>query len=63
MGRKGVSKRKPGQTRSKPMSSGITKRISSVRQADENQPTVSGKDVPNLVSDWKKKPSKGLSQS
>lgn len=59
MGRKGVSKRKPGQIRSKPMSSGTGKRISSAFQADENQPVVSGKDVPNLVSDWKKKPNKG----
>ena len=59
MGRKGVSKRKPGQTRSKPMSSGTAKRISSVLQTDENQPIVSVKDVPNLVSDWKKKPKKG----
>lgn len=58
MGRKGVSKRRPGQTRSKPMSSGFGKRISPALQADENQPTVSGKDVPNLVSDWKKKPDK-----
>lgn len=59
MGRKGVSKRKPGQTRSKPMSSGSAKRISSVLRVDENLPIVSGKDVPNLVSDWKKKLKKG----
>ncbi len=59
MGRKGVSKRKPSQTRSKPMSSGTAKRISSVLRIDENQPVVSVKDVPNLVSDWKKKPKKG----
>jgi len=59
MGRKGVSKRKPGQTRAKPMSSGTSKRISSVLRPDENQPTVSVKDVPTLVSDWKKKPKKG----
>lgn len=59
MGRKGVSKRKPGQTRSKPMTSGTGKRISSVLQADENQAIDSGKDVPNLDSDWKKKPKKG----
>lgn len=51
MGRKGVSKRKPGQTRSKPMSSGTAKRISSVLQVDENQPIGNGKDVPNLVLD------------
>lgn len=59
MGRKGVSKHKPGQTRSKPMSSGMTKRISSVLRADETQPIVSGKDAPNSVSDLKKKPVKG----
>lgn len=59
MGRKGVSKRKPGQTRSKPMSSGTAKRISSVLRVDENQPIVSGKDVPNLAPDWKKNPKKG----
>ncbi len=59
MGRKGVSKRKPSQTRPKPMSSGTAKRISSVLRTDENQPVVSVKDVPNLVSDWKKKPKKG----
>ncbi len=59
MGRKGVSKRKPGQTRTKPMSSGTARRISSVLRVDENQPIVSGKDAPALVSDWKKKPKKG----
>lgn len=59
MGRKGLSKRNPGWTRSKPMSSGITKKISSVLQTEKIQPSVSGKDVPNLVSGWKKKPNKG----
>jgi hypothetical protein len=41
------------------MSSGTARRISSVLRVDENQPIVSGKDAPALVSDWKKKPKKG----
>jgi len=58
MGRKGVSKRKPGQTRSRPMSSGTAKRISSVLQADETKPIVSVKDGLYPASDLKKKPKK-----
>ena len=58
MGPKGVSRRKPGPSRSRPMSSGMVKRISTVLRVDETQPVVSGKDVPDVVSDWKKKPNK-----
>lgn len=59
MGRKGVSKRKSGQTRSKPMSSGTAKKISTVLRVDEKQPIDGGKDVVNSVPDKKKNPRKG----
>lgn len=60
MGRKGVSKRKPSQTRPKPMTSGTANgRVSSIVAADETQPISSGKGGLNPVSDWKKKPKKG----
>jgi len=55
MGGKGVSKRKPGQTRSKPMASGIVKRKSPLLRADEDLSIHNNQDVPGLVSDSIKK--------
>ena len=60
MGRKGVSKRKSGQTRAKPMSSGPARRHPfPATKADEPQVISSGKDSQNPVTDQKKKPRKG----
>jgi hypothetical protein len=63
MGRKGVSKRKPGQTKSKLSSSdNASGSVSSVVQAGESQP-VTGKAVTStrrdINSDRKKNPKKG----
>jgi len=55
MGGKGVSKRKPGQPRSKPMASGIVKRKSPLLRADEDLSILNNQDVPGLVSDSIKK--------
>lgn len=62
MGRKGVSKRKPGQTKSKPLSSdGASGSVSSVVQAGES-PLVTGKaGIPtrgDINSDRRKSPKK-----
>ena len=62
MGHKGVSKRKPSQTKSKPLSSSAASgSVSSVVQAAENQPIKSfdiGKGE-NPFSGWKKNSKKG----
>jgi hypothetical protein len=69
MGRKGVSKRKPSQTKTKPLSTkNASGRLSSVVQAAESQPVKSfdtGKAVPSTKgggknsSDSKKNTKKG----
>jgi hypothetical protein len=63
MGHKGVSKRKPSQTKSKPVSSDkASGSVSSVLQATENQPARSsdtGKAVTKPSTDRKKNPKKG----
>lgn len=58
MGGKGVSKRKPGQPRSKPMASGIVKRKSPLLRAEEDLSILSNRDMSGLVSDSIKKPKK-----
>ena len=60
MGRKGVSKRKPSQTKSKPMSSGTaSSHASPAVQADDAQVSSTVKGGQGPAADWKKKPKKG----
>lgn len=69
MGRKGVSKRKPNQTKSKPWASGAASgSVSSVVKAAESQPVksldtektvASTRGVVKSSSDWKKKSKNG----